>query len=135
MELANHLKIVANRALEVSNRCKQHDLQYINNQQQYLIKRLQKKHLNNQKQHQQNFINRQQHLNKPKQDILITDNINNSSTIKNKENNVLMTVDNNNISYIVIYTHYDNILTTEIYSYIYNDANHFLSRRIVPKEI
>ena len=68
-ELANHLlKILANPTLGVLNRCKQYELQYINNEQQYLINRLQKQPLKNQKQHQQNFINRQQqHFNIQKQ--------------------------------------------------------------------
>ena len=68
MEIANHLlKILANPTLGVSNRCKQYELQYINNQQQYLINRLQKQHLNNQKQrhfydrhHQHNLNNQKQ---------------------------------------------------------------------------
>ena len=69
LELANHLlKVLVNPTLGVSNRCKQYELQYVNNQQQYLINRLQKQHINKQKQHQQNFSNRQQqHLNKQKQ--------------------------------------------------------------------
>ena len=71
MELANHLlKILANPTLRISKRCKQYELRYINNQQKYLINRLQKQHLNNQK-HQQNFSKRQQqHLNKQKQQHL-----------------------------------------------------------------
>ena len=82
MELANHLKILANPTLGVSNICKQYELHYTNNQQQYLINRLQKLHLNNQKQ-QQNFNDwQQQHLKNQKQQqhSMTKENHNNIST-------------------------------------------------------